>query len=263
MLEPMRYAEAGRELEEGLLLEPWHALVGAERQRRYHDAAEVPRGLFGDTVDVSILANDTILAMRYLKKTSMDGLHAGQRMQQRSPVRIGEPLMVRGRVREVRDTAKGRFQHTEFAFEDEKGVAKVTGELTYFRVHPQAKVAPAAVDSAFDRDGDSWASVARIVLTPQRVADYSHEFPDYKVHFDPAVAATVGLRAPVAQGLMSFTWMMRAIAEEGLPERFSLAATFRRPVFWDETVEVLRRDAELAIVGADSRSRSRGTFVPG
>jgi hypothetical protein len=80
-------------------------------------------------------------------------------MQQRSPVRIGEPLMVRGRVREVRDTAKGRFQHTEFAFEDEKGVAKVTGELTYFRVHPQAKVAPAAVDSAFDRDGDSWASV--------------------------------------------------------------------------------------------------------
>ena len=101
------------------------------------------------------------------------------------------------------------------------------------------------------------------MLTPQRVADYSHEFPDYKVHFDPAVAATVGLRAPVAQGLMSFTWMMRAIAEEGLPERFSLAATFRRPVFWDETVEVLRRDAELAIVGADSRSRSRGTFVPG
>src|SRR6188474_1756613 len=167
MRERMRYAEAGSELEEGLWLKPWHSLVTAERQRRYHDAAEVPRGLFGDTVDVSILANDTILAMRYLKKTSMDGLHAGQRMQQRSPVRIGEPLMVRGRVREVRDTAKGRFQHTEFAFEDEKGVAKVTGELTYFRVHPQAKVAPAAVDSAFDRDGDSWASVARIVLTQQ------------------------------------------------------------------------------------------------
>jgi acyl dehydratase len=199
--------------------------------------------------------------MRYLKKSSMDGLHAGQRMQQRLPVRIGEPLVVRGRVREVRDTAKGRFQHTEFAFEDEKGVAKVTGELTYFRVHPQAQVAPAAVDSAFDRDG--WTSVARMSLTPQRVADYSHEFPDYKVHFDPAVAATVGLRAPDAQGLMSFTWMMRAIAGEGLPERFSLAVAFRRPVFWDETVEVLRRGAELAIVGADSRSRSRGTFVPG
>lgn len=257
----MGYAEAGRELEEGLLLEPWHAVVSAERQRGYHDAAEVPRGLFGDTVDVSILANDTILAMRYLKKTPMDGLHAGQRMQQLMPVRIGEPLIARGRVREVRDTAKGRFQHTAFNFEDEKGVTKVTGELTYFRVHPHAKVAPAAVDRAFDRNG--WTSIARMTLTPQRVADYSREFPTYRVHFDPEIAASIGLRAPVAQGLMSFTWMMRAIAEGGLPETFTLSSTFRRPVFWDETVEVLRRGNDLAVVGGDARSRSNGTIVLG
>ena len=257
----MGYAEAGRELEEGLLLEPWHAVVSAERQRGYHDAAEVPRGLFGDTVDVSILANDTILAMRYLKKTPMDGLHAGQRMQQLLPVRIGEPLIARGRVREVRDTAKGRFQHTLFNFEDEKGVTKVTGELTYFRVHPHAKVAPAAVDRAFDRNG--WTSIARMTLTPQRVADYSREFPTYRVHFDPEIAASIGLRAPVAQGLMSFTWMMRAIAEGGLPGTFTLTSTFRRPVFWDETVEVLRRGNDLAVVGGDARSRSNGTIVLG
>jgi acyl dehydratase len=257
----MRYAEAGQDLEEGLLLKPWHAVVSAERQLGYHDAAEVPRGLFGATVDLSILANDTILAMRYLKKTPMDGLHAGQRMQQLVPVRIDEPLTVQGRVREVRDTPKGRFQHTAFTFQDEKRVTKVAGELTYFRVHPHAKVAPAAVDRAFDRSG--WASVARMTLTPQRVAGYSREFPTYKVHFDPEVAASVGLRVPVAQGLMSFTWMMRAIAEAGLPEKFTLSATFRRPVFWDETVEVLRRGADLAIVGDDARSRSTGAFAPG
>ena len=257
----MHYAEAGRELEEGMLLTPWHAVVSAERQRGYHDAAEVPRGLFGDTVDLSILANDTILAMRYLKKTPMDGLHAGQRMQQLMPVRIGEPLTARGRVREVRDTAKGRFQHTAFTFADEKGVTKVAGELIYFRVHPQAKVAPAAVDCAFDRSG--WTSVARMTLTPQRVADYSREFPTYRVHFDPQIAASIGLRAPVAQGLMSFTWMMRAVAEGGLPERFTLSSTFRRPVFWDETVEVLRRGADLAVVGDDARSRSSGKIVSG
>jgi hypothetical protein len=56
---------------------------------------------------------------------------------------------------------------------------------------------------------------------------------------------------------------MRAIAEDGLPERFTLASTFRRPVFWDETVEVLRRGAELAIVGDDARARSSGTIEPG
>jgi acyl dehydratase len=199
--------------------------------------------------------------MRYLKKTPMDGLHAGQRMQQLRPVRIGEPLIVRGRVREVRDTAKGRFQHTAFTFADEKGVTRVLGELTYFRVHPHARVAPAGVDRAFDSNG--WTSIARMALTPQRVADYSREFPTYRVHFDPEVAASIGLRAPVAQGLMSFTWMMRALAEGGLPEKFTLASTFRRPVFWDETVEVLRRGADLAVVGDDARSRSSGTIVLG
>ena len=254
----MRYAEPGDDLEEGVLIRPWRAVVTAERQRRYHDAAEVPAGLFGDTVDVSILANDTILAMRYLKRTPMDGLHAGQRMQQLAPVKLGAALTVRGR--ELRRTAKGRFAHTAFTFEDEGGTVKALGELTYFRVDPEARVAPSGIDPAFSRDG--WTSVARMTLSPQRVAEYSHEFPSYRVHFDPEVAAGVGLRAPVAQGLMSLTWMTRAIAAGGLPDRFAVSATFRRPIFWDETVEVLRRGAELAIVGDDARRRSSGTLEP-
>jgi len=252
----MSEAVAGQVLEEGMSLQPWHTSVTPARQRRYHEAAEVPSGLFGDAVDVSILANDTILAMRYLKKTPMDGLHAGQRMQQLAPVRLGEPLVVRGRVREVRRSPKGRFTHTAFSIESALGTPKVLGELTYFNVDPQARVAPASVDAAFDRSG--WTSLARVSLTPQKVAEYSHEFPTYRVHFDPEIAASVGLRAPVAQGLMSFTWMTMALAKEGLPERFSVSASFRRPVFWDETIEVLRRGRELAIVGADARQRSSG-----
>jgi acyl dehydratase len=254
----MSYAQPGEVLAAGRLLEPWQTAVSAERQRRYHDAAEVPASLFGDTVDLSILANDTILAMRYLKKTPMDGLHAGQRMEQLAPVRLGEPLVVRGRVREVRRSPKGRFTHTEFSIEDRAGTQKVLGELRYFNPDPQARVAPASVDAAFDRAG--WTSVARVALTPGKVAAYSHEFPTYRVHFDPEVAASVGLRAPVAQGLMSFTWMTMAVAKGELPQRYSVSASFRRPIFWDETVEVLRRGQELAVVGADSRQRSSGVF---
>lgn len=254
----MRTAKAGDLLEEGMPLEPWKTAVSAERQHRYHEAAEVPAGLFGETVDLSILANDTILAMRYLKKTPMDGLHAGQRMQQLVPVRIGEPLVVRGRVREVRRSPKGRFTHTAFSIEDAAGTTKVLGELTYFNVDPQARIAPASVDATFDRT--RWTSVGRVALTPQKVAAYSREFPTYRVHFDPEVAASVGLRAPVAQGLMSFTWMTMAAAIEGLPERYAVSASFRRPIFCDETVEVLRRGRELAIVGEDARQRSSGSF---
>ena len=252
----MRCAEAGIELEEGQLLRTWRTVVTEERQRSYHEAAEVPAGLFGERVDLSILANDTIHAMRYLKTSPMDGLHAGQRMEQLAPIRLGEPLTLRGRVACVRRTAKGRFASTAFVVEDAAGVAKARGELRYFRVDAGARVEPAGTDGPFDRAG--WATVARKALTPQRVRDYSHEFPDYLVHFDPEVAAAVGLRAPVAQGLMSFTWMMQAIAERGHADRFALSATFRRPVFWDETVEVLRRGDELAVVGEDGRLRSSG-----
>jgi acyl dehydratase len=242
--------------EPGMQLRPWRALVTRERQRRYHEAAEVPAELFGDAVDLSILANDTILAMRYLKTTPMDGVHAGQRMRQLAPVRLGEPLAVRGQVVELRPAAKGLFARTEFAFEDERGAVTVRGELTYFRLDPGARIDPPGADAPFDRSG--WARVARKALSPQRVADYSHEFPDYRIHFDPAIAAGAGLRAPVAQGLMSFTWMMQAIAQGGLADQFALAAGFRRPIFWDETVELLRRGDELAVVGEDGRLRSSG-----
>lgn len=254
----MRYAELGTELEEGLLLRSRSIVVTAERQRRYHDAAGVPATLFGDYVDLSILANDTILAMRYLKATPMDGLHAGQRMQQFAPVRLGEPLTVRGRVATLRTTARGRFATTEFIIEDAGGAEKVRGELTYFRVAEASRVARAGSDAPFDAAG--WSLVLRKKLTPRVVTAYSYEFPDYLVHFDPEVAASVGLRAPVAQGLMSFTWMMQALAGSGAQERFALSATFRRPIFWDETVEVLRRGDALAVVGADGRLRSAGTL---
>ncbi len=254
----MRYAEPGDELEEGLLLRSLETVVTEERQRRYHDAAEIPPGLFGESADLSILANDTIRAMRYLKRTPMDGLHAGQRMEQLAPVRLGEPLTLHGRVTRLRHTAKGRFASTAFVVEDARGTPRARGELHYFRVNAGARVEAVATGGRFDRDG--WTKVSRKMLTPQRVAAYSSEFPDYRVHFDPEVAATVGLRAPVAQGLMSFTWMMQAIAERGLSERFALSATFRRPIFWDESVEVLRRGAELAVVGEDGCLRSSGTL---
>jgi len=258
LLGDMRYAEPGDELEEGLLLRSLETVVTEERQRRYHEAAEIPPELFGDTADLSILANDTIRAMRYLKRTPMDGLHAGQRMEQLAPVRLGEPLTLRGRVTRLRQSAKGRFASTSFVVEDSRGTARARGELHYFRVNVGARVEAGGTGARFERDG--WTEVSRKTLTPQRVADYSSEFPDYRVHFDPEVAATVGLRAPVAQGLMSFTWMMQAVAGRGLPERFALSATFRRPIFWDEEIEVLLRGAELAVVGANGCLRSSGAL---
>jgi hypothetical protein len=88
--------------------------------------------------------------------------------------------------------------------------------------------------------------------------DYSFEFPDYLVHFDPAEAAAVGLRAPVAQGLMSLTWMTEALARDGAPRQLDIEASFRSPIYWDDRVDVLRDDKADLLVVRDEGLCSRG-----
>ncbi|HZD26585.1 MAG TPA: MaoC family dehydratase [Alphaproteobacteria bacterium] len=252
-------ANPGRRFTVGMTLQEWPTIVTAERQQRYHDAAEVPEGLFGDVTDLSILANDTILATRYLKTEEVDGLHAGQRMQQAEPVRLGEPLTLKGRVAEVRPSSRGRFVTFAFDFVRLDGGVPVRGELVSFR--PDRAVRNEGSHDARAADLAGFEPVAEKHLTPERVGGYSFEFPDYRVHFDPAAAASVGLRAPVAQGLMSFTWITEALARDGVPREVAIGASFRRPLFWDDTARVLRRGREIVVVNGDGALCSRGEIT--
>jgi len=238
-------------LHEGLVLQDWPTVVTAARQRRYHAAADVDGALFGDQVDLSVLANDTILATRYLKTEAVDGLHAGQRMRQSEPVHLDEALTLKGRIGAVRPTPRGSFVTFAFDFVRADGGVPLRGELLSFRVDAAAARERDAAAAATPGEADDAVLLARKPLTPDRVAAYSHEFPDYLVHFDPAAAASVGLRAPVAQGLMSFTWMMEVLARRGLPPRLDIEASFRRPIFWDDEVRILARgDRELLVATA-------------
>ena len=228
---------------EGMPLQDWPTVVTAERQANYHAAAEMPKGLFGDVVDLSILANDTILATSYLKTEAVDGLHAGQRMIQKEPVYLDEPLTLKGRLAVVRQTGKGKILTYGFDFQRPDGSVPITGELISFQVDPavmQQKGAGKAVET--DRSG--FEKICHKDLNPDLVGGYSFEFPGYLVHFDPKEAASVGLRAPVAQGLMSLTWMMEAVALDGVPTAINIATDFRSPIFWDDSVDVFAKIKE-------------------
>jgi acyl dehydratase len=79
------------------------------------------------------------------------------------------------------------------------------------------------------------------------------------VHFDPKEAASVGLRAPVAQGLMSLTWMMEAVAKGGVAKAINIAADFRSPIFWDDSVDVFAKgDTDVLVTKADGSVCSLG-----
>jgi hypothetical protein len=251
-------AQATGERVVGMALQDWPTVVTAERQASYHRAAELPEGLFGDFVDLSILANDTILATSYLKTEAVDGLHAGQRMRQVEPVRLDEPLTLKGRIGSIRETAKGNIVTYAFDFQRPDGSVPVTGELISFQVDPAAMRKKGA-GKPVAADATGFVKVGHKVLRPELVGGYSFEFPGYLVHFDPEEAAAVGLRAPVAQGLMSLTWMMEAVARDGVPKAVNIAADFRSPIFWDDSIDVFSRGGdELMVAKADGSICSLG-----
>ena len=70
------------------------------------------------------------------------------------------------------------------------------------------------------------------------VSGYSFEFPHLEAHHDPEAAAAIGMRAPIAQGLMGFTLLFNVLAEGGLPVKFDIEARFKRPIFWDDELKL-------------------------
>ena len=77
-----------------------------------------------------------------------------------------------------------------------------------------------------------------------------------QIHFDPAFAARLGYRAPLAQGLMTMLWMVGRLAEEtGLSVPLAVTARFRRPVFWDDRMVLAgRRDASGRLIRLETRN---------
>ena len=246
---------------EGAALPDWPTAVSRERQRRYHAAAEIDSGDFADFVDPSILANDTILAAGFTKKKNVENLHAGQRVWQREPVRFDEPLLVKGRVDSARQTAKGTIVVTGYDFVRDDGSVPFRSENISFRPDPKAmRNKGGGGETGVGSDG--YRKLFHCDLSPEKVGAYSFEFPTYAIHFVPAEAHALGLRAPIAQGLMSLTWMMGAIAVDGAFTAIRFDCSFRQPIFWDDAIDVLTDDdGKFAIANQRGEVCSFGTLL--
>lgn len=225
----------------GETIPDWHTSVSRDRQAAYHDAAEMPLALFADRVEPSILANDTILAMGYMKQKGADALHAGQRVIQGEPVRFDEPLCLKGTVISTRPLSKGTLTVTRFEFHRPNGTIPFVSENTSLKVDAEKMRSLGGGRTGLGITGQR--VLAEKHPTPARVMAYSVEFPAYVVHFEPEAARSIGLRAPIAQGLMSLSWMMEAVAGEGLFESLDFQVSFRQPIHWDDRVRIVGDDA--------------------
>ena len=216
------------------------ASVSKTRQRRMLAACDVDPGPLGANADASLLGIDCVLAVRKSKIRAPDKLlHLEQRIQVHTPFAVDEKLGVRAKVEHVEQTPGGEKARAGFDFLGRDGAVVATATATTLVAEPSwLRDAPGF-------QGDPRAGhrlVGRKLLTSAKVQAYSEEAGN-RLHFDPAYAVRNGLRAPVANALMTVTWALDACRAAGAATgAFTLTARFPSPLFWDDGVDVLVRE---------------------
>lgn len=223
----------------GHVLPEWPTVVDAARQARYHAAAGIDPALFGDVVDASVLANDCLHGARPRDALGATRLHAGVRVRQTAPIPLGAPLTVAANVEALVPAKRGRYIHIDFAFLTADGETPVRIDHKSLILDPtplpqNAKASPPPPAEGFE-------TLRQLQLTPGMVSGFSWEFPHLEGHHDQAAAERIGMRVPIAQGLMGFTLLFAERMRLGAATAFDVEARFTRPIFWDDALALQAR----------------------
>lgn len=235
--EPDGDLSAWNDIQAGYRFPEFQVTVDRQRQDVYHRAADVDTDRFGDLADVSIFAQDTSIAAGRAGLPKDGRIHTRHRIRQIAPIAIGDELTLQGRVEPFGQSPRGRVLHCAFDFIAADGSRPLTMQADYLLPDGSART-PTSRAATMEDPRAGLTAVGACQLTPEKVTAYSREVGN-RIHFDPAFAAERGFRAPLAQGLMQVTAVMGAIAEAGVPSALDLELHFRRPLFWDDRVEVL------------------------
>jgi acyl dehydratase len=212
--------------------------VTREAQAEKLACCDVDPGVFGDYVDITHFAVETIMAAKHGGASINGSVHVSQEFEQFEPVRLGETLTLSGRVTAVESNARGAMITSAFEFSRASGVVPLRLSRTSLKADPARMRPPAgwstvaAVELASD-----WLEVASHRLVPENVARYSVEAQNL-IHSDPAVAGEFGFRAPIAGGLMAARMMMAYLWRDGPLQSLRMSVNFRRPMFWDEQLRL-------------------------
>jgi acyl dehydratase len=242
----------------GTLYQPMTVVRDAAYQARRLRAADIDPALFGERCEPGLFGLDCFSAM-VAAGHDIDGyVFIGQTCRQIRPVRLGETVTLSGHVRECRPVRGGICVVDVFRLSDSNGLVCWESELTGLLVDEVARRASENIDVRVVKreavSGEAWQRTQDKTLTPQKVRDFSEDVGNL-IHFDEAYAQQHGFRAPLAQGVMSATWLLSALHRERLPSAFDVDIRFMRPVFWDSPASLWITTAPGGdgIVAAQSR----------
>lgn len=239
----------------------WDFEVTAETQARKLACCDIDPAIYGDRVDITHYALATVLSAKRAGLPVNGRVHMTQRFIQSEPIKTGEPVTVRGRDIKVTPDRRGQIVTSQFEFVRPDGSIPLRAERSSLvldatkaeKAKPSAAKAKPAVDPT-----EGLTKIGEKQLVPEKVAAYSDEAENL-IHSDPETARRFGFRAPIAAGLMAIRFMMEALSKEAMPQQLDLQIRFRRPMFWDEKLDIWGRhdDAgkltQIAILNPDGK----------
>lgn len=220
-------------------------VIEPEAQARKLAFCGIDPGLYGETVDVVMLGLPTLQSIMAAGVPVVGGVHLMQRFIQRRPIRLGEPVVIAGRVLSRVPAPRGSILESAFSYARRDGTVLV--EAVRAGIIPDGNTGPAPAEPKPDESLEGFAPVMTRTLEPDKVAAYSEEAGNL-IHSDPEVARQHGFRAPIAAGLMGLHYYREALETRHRATGFDLEVRFRRPMFWDDTLTLVAREESSRIV---------------
>jgi acyl-CoA thioesterase FadM len=222
----------------GFEFEPDEIIVTQEYQAEKLDACGLDGSVFGGYVDASFYIGLGIHAGIKNGISAEGNVNMLTTLIQHRPVRLGEPLTIKGYIKQVNEVPRGVTIETEVWFEGEGGERAISAPRMALKPDPSkqgergAGERPAPVIS----EVESLSLFDKYQLTPERVKEYSTE--GNSIHYEMDAANKAGFRAPIIGGGMGVHYLLHTLASQCKPQSFDLSIYFRRPIFWDDKFTV-------------------------
>lgn len=214
--------------------------TSTQTQTERLEACGVDPSVFGDEVDPAFYIGLAIHAGIDSGISAEGNINMLQRLIQHRPAKLGEPLTVKGEITGVTVVPRGIRVSTDVWFEDGSGNRVISCPRTSLR--PQANQTTSQGPGAGERPNIVIEDVSALTmldtyqLTPERVKAYSVE--GNSIHYEQEAAEKAGFRAPLIGGGMGVHYLTAQMWQRRRPYAFDIEIYFRRPIFWDEAVQV-------------------------
>lgn len=219
--------------------------VTQEYQKEKLDALELDTSRYGHQVDPSFYIGLGIHAGIASGISAEGNVNMLSSIIQHRPLLLGEMLYSAGCIQAVEPVPRGRRITTDVWFEDEAGGRAVSVPRESLKPDPSksargAGERPAPVIS----EVSSLEILGEHQLTPEGTRGYSTE--GNAIHYEEDVAQAAGFRAPIIGGGQGVHYLMWHLWQDGI-QSMHLDVFFRRPIFWDDRVQVGRAKDGAAI----------------